>query len=197
MSEYRTIDLEQWQKTGGGANSDSYVSDDGELMLKLFQKNATEETAAEDYAKALNISFIENTVKAKEITLDKKEVKINKGERFQLVFNVSPIDFSDLVVWKSLDEDIVSVDEFGKIYAKSVGAATIKVSAGNVSTNCIVNVLQGVSSVDFDNHTKNLKVGDKYYLTASIYPEDAHNKNLIWKSSDDSQNGNSRRLQRN
>lgn len=36
MSEYRLIDLSEWEKSGAGANSESFLNDDKTQMLKSF-----------------------------------------------------------------------------------------------------------------------------------------------------------------
>ena len=58
MDSYRKIDLNQWRRTGGGANSDSYVNEDESQMLKLFKANAVEETAKKDFNMAQKVASL-------------------------------------------------------------------------------------------------------------------------------------------
>ena len=64
MNEYRNIDLSQWHQTGSGANSDSYLDKDGELLLKVFKMNATEEKALKDYTMAKKVASLGITTAA-------------------------------------------------------------------------------------------------------------------------------------
>lgn len=58
MKNYRTIDLSEWHKTGEGNNSDSYMCDDDNLMLKVFKKDANEEKALNDYSMAQKVASL-------------------------------------------------------------------------------------------------------------------------------------------
>ena len=58
MEDYKTIDINQWHKTGEGANSDSYVNEDESQMLKLFKANAIEETARKDFIMAQKVASL-------------------------------------------------------------------------------------------------------------------------------------------
>ena len=55
MKKYRTIDLNKWHKTGSGANGDSYLCDDENLMLKLFRKESTEKKAEKEFNMAKKV----------------------------------------------------------------------------------------------------------------------------------------------
>lgn len=56
MAEYRSIELNEWHKTGDGANVESYTSKDDNLMLKVFKSDSTEENALRDYNMAAKVA---------------------------------------------------------------------------------------------------------------------------------------------
>lgn len=74
-----------------------------------------------------------------EITLDKTEVSLYKGETTELTANVTPENAK--VTWSSSDEKVAIVDENGKVIAIGVGTATITAETEDGSkATCIVTV---------------------------------------------------------
>ncbi len=78
------------------------------------------------------------------ISLDKKSLKMDALDTYQLTARVSPSDAADKSVrWSSSDEKIASVDENGLVTALKKGNATITVEAqdgSGVSSTCSVTV---------------------------------------------------------
>ncbi|MCQ2471261.1 MAG: Ig-like domain-containing protein [Clostridia bacterium] len=65
-------------------------------------------------------------IKATSVTLNKKSDSVAMGKSIQLQATVAPADaYCDVFTWKSSDSSIASVDEKGKVKAKSMGTATI------------------------------------------------------------------------
>lgn len=85
-----------------------------------------------------------NTKKSVEnITLNKTNIDVQKGDKFNLVVTFSPSDATNKnIKWKTSDEKIVTVSETGIITAISEG--TVKITAtsedGNKIASCTVNV---------------------------------------------------------
>ena len=84
-------------------------------------------------------------------------------------------------VWSSSDDNVATVDEKGLVTALADGKAEISVGGVQV---CSVTVRIAVTGVELDRDTLRLTVGDREQLTATVLPETATNKSLIWSSSD-------------
>ena len=92
------------------------------------------------------------------------------------------------VTWEVISGDAVAVDENGLLTALAIGTAVVKVttSDGGFSDTCEITVSPvPVSSVHLKNCPGDLlNIGDTVRLNASIIPEDAADKTVIWTSSD-------------
>lgn len=75
------------------------------------------------------------------ISLNKTSITLNEGETYTLVKTVTPSDAVDNSTWKSSDTSVATVDNIGKVTAKSAGTAVITVTTSNGKTaSCTVNV---------------------------------------------------------
>ena len=126
-------------------------------------------------------------IPVEEVTLDKNEVEIIKGESAQLTATISPEDATDKSVeWSSSDESIATVDETGKVTALMVGTTTIKVKTtdGGKEASCNVTVAPiPVAGVTIEPSIIEIKEGETVQLKASVSPEDA-DQEVEWTTSD-------------
>ena len=121
------------------------------------------------------------------VELDRSSLSLTKGDVYTLNATVKPDDATDKTVsWRSSNTAVATVDSNGKVKAIAGGSATITATAGGVSAKCSVTVSVPVTSVSLNKTALNLMVGDTETLTATIYPSDATNKNVTWKSSNTS-----------
>ncbi len=132
----------------------------------------------------------ESGVAVAEIKLNKSELNLVKGSSETLTATVLPENAKDkTVTWTTSDEKVATVDNTGKVTAVAAGTATITAKAGDVSATCTVNVTDSavpVSSVTLDKETLELMAGGKSaQLTATIAPDNATDKSLVWESSDE------------
>lgn len=115
--------------------------------------------------------------------LDKPAITLEVGDREQLKATVTPDDGQTLV-WSSSDSSVASVAD-GLVTALAPGTATVAAKAGGKSAECVVTVGPvEVLSVTLDQTTLDLTVGDTEQLTATVLPEDATDKTVVWSSSD-------------
>ena len=142
-------------------------------------------TYAQTYADTIGANFVNKETKATSVSLNKTELKMIKGIKSKLVLSVSPADFTDEVSWKSTDIDVVTVDDAGTVTAKAVGSATVKVTVGDVSESCKITVTQPVTSISLNKTSISLEAFETETLTASVYPSNAENKEIVWSTSDD------------
>lgn len=111
-----------------------------------------------------------------------------KDETAQLSAEVVP-SYADntRVTWKSSDENVVTVDEKGKVTAVGNGTATITVTSvsGNYTATVAVTVKIPVEiekiSIEAEKETLT-KLGESTGLKVKIEPENADAQKLIWKS---------------
>ena len=146
------------------------------------------------------VTVTEKIIHTTSVKLDNSKLFLNPDESYKLTATVSPEDaINKNVTWKSSTPSIAIVDQNGNVTAKSTGTATIKVTTddGGYTDFCDVIVTDSVSvkGVTLDKDKLELFDGEVAKLTATVLPENATNKKVIWKSSDESvatvdQNGN-------
>ena len=125
------------------------------------------------------------------VTLNKTSVELTEGDETTLTATVTPSYATNKnVVWSSNDESVATVHE-GRITAIKPGVAIITVTTedGGMTASCSVTVKERVypvTGVTLDKTSVELKKGETVTLTATIAPENATNKNVIWSSSDSS-----------
>ncbi len=141
-------------------------------------------TYAEEYAKANNITFVDRQTHAAAVEMPEKLTMV-RGAAKTLVVSVTPSDFTDEITWKSADENIVTVDDRGKVTARAIGSTTVKVMVGSVSAVCQVTVVQPVTSVRVTPSKIEAEAAEVFALTAEVNPVDAYDKSILWSSSDE------------
>lgn len=128
-----------------------------------------------------------NIIEATSVSLNKTSVSLAVGGTVELTATVFPEDATDkTVTWLSSNTGVATVTN-GKVTAVSVGTATITAQSGSVKTECYVTVRAiNVTSVKLNKTSVSLAVGEKAELTATVLPENATDKTVVWSSSDES-----------
>lgn len=112
---------------------------------------------------SITIHVITLEILPKSISITEAET-LEIGEEIQLTCTVLPEDASDKsVTWHSSDENIVTVDEEGRIHGIDSGMATVTATVGdNIQANCVVKVesvsLEMVRKIG--NQYQTVNVGD-------------------------------------
>ena len=126
------------------------------------------------------------TVDSEAVSLDITSLALTVGESAVLTSTVKPENATDKnVVWTSSDENVATVSD-GKVTAIGAGSATIKAACGGKSAECAVTVTVPVNSIALDMSDLLLTAGESTTLTATVKPENATDKNVVWTSSDES-----------
>ena len=145
------------------------------------------------------------------IKLSKKSISLNKGKKYTLKASIAPKNASNkAVVWKSSNTKIASVSSKGVVTAKSAGTTTITATAKDGSrkkASCKVTIkgsnnkkiliqelkfdikeriieLMPAQYKDTSKYWVNRYIGrEDHYYDPIIFPSNATNKTLSWKSS--------------
>ena len=125
------------------------------------------------------------------ITLNETSIYRYTGQLgdVQLIAELTAADTANReVTWSSSDPSVASVSDSGIVSVKAVGTATItcqSVSNPAVTAKCLVTVRQSVTGITL-NKTAFARMSDVTATTAlkaTIQPDDAANKKLLWTSS--------------
>lgn len=120
------------------------------------------------------------------VTLDKTSLELAIGETATLIATVKPDNATDKnVTWTSSDESVAKVAD-GKVTAVKSGKATITAKCEDKTAECAVTVTVPTGSVTLDKTSLSLAVGETAQLTATVKPDDATDKTVVWTSSDES-----------
>lgn len=126
----------------------------------------------------------------KTLQLSDTNLDMGKGSTSQLEAVVGPEDADDrTVTWNSENPEVATVSSKGLVTAKGCGECDIICTTNDgsgLSSKCHVVVTQLVTSVKLPDSKITLPSGQSYEAVATVLPEDATNKELVWASSDDS-----------
>ena len=131
------------------------------------------------------VAVTKKTIPVTSITLNKTTLALNKYETETLIATVKPDNATDKTVkWESSKTAVASIDESGKITANAGGTAIITAKSGECSATCTVTVTVPVEGIALNTGSITLEVGKTTVLTATVYPSDATDKSVEWKSSE-------------
>ncbi len=146
-------------------------------------------TSANDKVATIIVNVVKDIVNVDSITLNPTSAELKVGETTQIVATISPENATERdIIWESSDEEIATVDSNGIITGKSVGTVTItaKTPDGKVVATSTVTVKPiPVERIELSPNSITMNVGDTTQITATITPDNATDKELIWESSDD------------
>ena len=122
------------------------------------------------------------------LKLDQNNVVLRPKESVQLQENIQPANATDKSVsWKSDNPAVASVDEKGRVTALKNGTAVISaVMKNGLRAECKITVKIAVDYVQLDSTYKDVYVTQTGQLNATVYPEDATNKKVKWRSTNTS-----------
>ena len=132
---------------------------------------------------------IEVIVPVESVKLSQESIALYVGDEAVLTASILPSDATDQsVVWTSSEDDVVAVDENGKVTALKEGSATITARAGDETSACVVTVAKRVievSSLEINKSSITLEPGAAECLTVIVHPADASDYTIVWSSSDE------------
>lgn len=126
-------------------------------------------------------------VKVQQITLTPSASSVVVGESLQITAKVLPENATNATLkWKITPENILKPTAApGQFTAQQVGEALVRAEAedgSGITAECKVVVKPRlVQAISLNATQKHLVVGDSFTLTATLSPENATNRNVIWK----------------
>ena len=135
------------------------------------------------------VTVTKKVIKVTKISLSASTLLTKVGRTEKITATVTPTNADNReVTWSSSAPTVASVDQSGNIIAKSVGNATITVTAkdgSGVTATCWVNVTDiKVTGITLNKTTLNIKTGATEQLTAKVLPTDATNSKVTWSSNE-------------
>lgn len=168
-------------------NNDSSEGDSGDIYEKRYEGF---------YIRPVYDPSQDDFVPVSSISLDKTELTLKKGETASLVATVMPANATDkTVLWSSPDWKYATVDQSGKVTAWEKGTVDIEVYACGKTATCKVTVGNEspvsppanipVESISLNKPELVLIVGDSENLIATVKPDNATDKTVSWRSSNE------------
>lgn len=150
-------------------------------------KVQSEYLLAVDYATSVFTYYTNSGSLATGITISPSTLEMNSGTTAQLMATLTPEGSFGSVTWTSSDESVATVDANGVVTAVAGGTCTITATAGGSlkTATCSVTVKQMVTSIVLSQTKVVLELDGFVRLTATVLPENAANKNVVWSSSNE------------
>lgn len=121
------------------------------------------------------------------VTLSQEKLSLEKGDSEKLETKVNPTNTTDDItqqIWKSSNENVVTVDKTGKITAVGGGTAKITVTIAGKSASCDVAVHVPLEKIEINNAPSILNVKDTHTLIVTYIPTDTTVERTVnWTSS--------------
>ena len=165
-------------------------------LLKYLKEGKTTITATATDGSDVSTSFdIEvKAIKATSIALDNKKVIVNVNDNTTLSATIAPEDVTvKAVEWSVSDEGLLSLIDNGNgtatVTQLAEGTAYVYVrttDGTNLADTCEMTTFRPVESIVLDPVTATVGLYETATITATVYPENANNKDLNWTISDSS-----------
>lgn len=139
-----------------------------------------------------SIVYVDPAVRAQGVLLNKEYLYLEPGQTESLLYAVTPEGaICKQVTWESSNQALASVSKTGEVLARNPGTAAIIVTTvdGKFDKHCIVHVDEPsipVTEVSLNKKALNLTAGQIEILIATIKPDYATGKHLIWSSDNES-----------
>ncbi|MDO5394888.1 MAG: Ig-like domain-containing protein [Bacteroidales bacterium] len=200
--------VQHWRTEGGVWEKDiEYTFDPGKAGIEKIKRSAAimlnldcssslgdkDFALLKENAKTFIRKLIENAVDPSEvasISLDRTAVSLAVGNTVTLKATVLPVTakLKD-VQWSSTNPEVATVDEkSGIVTAHKPGSATIiaRTVDGGYTASCQISVIIPVSTITLNSASEAAYIGETLTLAATVHPENATDKSLIWTSSNTS-----------
>ena len=192
----------------GDISEDGKVTPTDIMQLKLLMVGTNAEKTYDVYAMDVNddneltatdvlniaqyvVEIKDNIINAKKIVMQ-EIIELEQSEEKNIEYKVVPVTASRKLTWESSNEEVISVDENGKIIPHKMGSATITANAENKkSASC--NVTCGIKPTDIKLNSGEITLSKdgsgsnpkEFQLVPTLTPENANISSKITYSSSD------------
>ena len=172
-----------WKLVSGDAIS---LSNTGVIQAKKVGEALVRAEAADGSGTTAECKVVVKPRLVQAISLNATQKELIIGDSFTLTATLSPENATNRnVIWKLVSGDAISLSNTGVIQAKKVGEALVRAESADgsgITAECKVVVKPRlVQAISLNATQKHLVVGDSFTLTATLSPENATNRNVIWK----------------
>ncbi|MDR1154289.1 MAG: Ig-like domain-containing protein [Bacteroidales bacterium] len=125
------------------------------------------------------------------VTFNRASEPMETGNTLQLVASVAPRNATNRkTTWTSVNPSVARVDNLGAVTAVAPGetAITVKTEDGHKTAACNITVVAKMVNLSYillNSAYEHMKAGDVRQLSVEFFPENATNRNIIWKTSND------------
>ena len=121
------------------------------------------------------------------VKLNKTKATVYAGGKVTLTAKLSPSKPSDSkLIWTSSDEKLTKVSEKGVVTAIKKGKVTITCTTndGGYKASCSIEITEAVKAtgIKLDKTEETANIGTAFNLIATVEPENASNKKVVWSS---------------
>jgi uncharacterized protein YjdB len=126
-----------------------------------------------------------NGVQVSELRLSESDLTLCKGDTIVLGATLIPVNAQNRhITWSSGDSSVCTVTQTGVVSAIAPGETSITaIAESGAMAVCRVTVISPVTSVSLNLSQITMIPGATEQLTATVFPEDADNKSVLWVSS--------------
>ena len=172
-----------WKLVSGDAIS---LSNTGVIQAKKVGEALVRAEAADGSGITAECEVVVKPRMVQSISLNATKKDLLVGETFTLTATAMPENATNRnVIWKLVSGNAISLSNIGVIQSKKVGAALVRAEAADgsgITAECKVVVKPRlVQTISLNATKKDLLVGETFTLTATAMPENATNRNVIWK----------------
>lgn len=133
------------------------------------------------------ISCTQEDILVSQILISDTSKELQVGESCYLTAICEPANATEkTVLWSSSSNSIATVDDNGYVKAIAPGTAHIWAKTLKCSVSCTVSVSQRVQGVTMKERKVQTYIDEPITITASVFPENASNRAVVWSTNDDS-----------
>ncbi|MDD6395233.1 MAG: leucine-rich repeat protein [Firmicutes bacterium] len=119
-----------------------------------------------------------------EFSLKQPESELKIGDEFKLRYEIVPSISTDIITWKSDNENIAQVDKNGKVTAVGQGTCTVTAAtASGLEASVKITCVVPAEAIALSNETRSVYQGKEFNLTVEYTPTQSKEK-IVWTSSD-------------
>ncbi len=177
------------------SKNDAIATVAGGTVTAVAKGSTTITVTTEDgnFKDECEVTVTESEVNVTGITLDKQVLPLVEGTMGTITATIAPADATNRkIAWNIDNDEVVFIAEDGAtlvVYGKTSGTAKVTATTedGGYEASCTIIVTKAtVSATDVMlNKTElTLKVNEAETLAETVLPADATNKNVTWRSSD-------------